>query len=318
MPETVLATPVVVPGGTPNGGASGSDGQNGSGPTSGSGTGGDGNNGGNGNSGGDPHATTDWRTSIPEEFRSSPSLTKFKSPGDLAKSYLELEKMPSLRLPKDGADEKEWEPIYTKLGRPESPDKYEFKRPTLPEGSTYDEALEGDAKKMFFEAGLNTKQAQSLLDKYTASTIARNTAAQTALAEQVGALKKEWGGDWDNNVKTAAAITTEFGGDDLKKLFNDTLVGDHPVMIKAWTAAAKEITRLRAQVTELTKEDTTHIGDNRMAENAQVIEDKIAAIYGNPNHPYNSKTATTKAHDAAVKEMLSLNEQLEVARGDKE
>ncbi len=57
----------------------------------------------------------------------------WKSPQDLFKSYRELEKtlgQDKVVLPKDGADAKEWDAVYNKLGRPDTPDKY-----TAPQGA---------------------------------------------------------------------------------------------------------------------------------------------------------------------------------------
>src|SRR5439155_23792244 len=101
-----------------------------------------------------------------------PSLAGIKDVGSLAKSYVEGQKMigGSLRLPKPDAKpedvDRAWGDIYTKLGRPESAEKYEFKiakemEKFLPEADV--KAFKSAA----FKAGLSTKQAQAVLDHYS-------------------------------------------------------------------------------------------------------------------------------------------------------
>jgi hypothetical protein len=112
----------------------------------------------------------DWRSSIPDDIRGEKSLADIKDVGALAKGYVESQKMigRSIRIPgkdaektdfdafygklrevpgvvymPDGADEAAMGDLYTKLGRPESPDKYQLKRPdNLPEGMVYNESME--------------------------------------------------------------------------------------------------------------------------------------------------------------------------------
>lgn len=117
----------------------------------------------------------------------------WKDPRDLFKSYRELEKTlgaDKIVLPKEGADPKEWDAVYSKLGRPESPDKYKF-----PDG------VDPNAVKMLapelHKLGISQAQAEALakLD------IARQSQAQEQMLAAIKAdsdkamatLEGEWG-----------------------------------------------------------------------------------------------------------------------------
>jgi hypothetical protein len=117
----------------------------------------------------------------------------WKSPQDLYKSYRELETKlgaDKLILPKEGADAKEWDPIYNKLGRPESPDKYKF-----PDGVDADtvKALAPELHKL----GITQTQAEALAK----IDLARSTQAQE---QYVAAVKAD-------SDKTMAKLQDEWG-----------------------------------------------------------------------------------------------------------
>ena len=92
---------------------------------------------------------TSWLDSIPEEFRDKPSFTKYKSLEDFSKGYDNVTKMVgnSVRIPTEESTEEELNEFYTKLGRPDSHEKYSYERPEMPENIPYSE----EAEKEFFK-----------------------------------------------------------------------------------------------------------------------------------------------------------------------
>lgn len=133
----------------------------------------------------------------------------YKSVDDLAKAALSLEGRlgTSLTVPGAEATETEWNTFYSKTGRPEKPDAYEFKRPEgLPADLPYDEALAGNFKKWAHGAGLNGKQAQTLHDQFALAQAEQAKAHVTALTKAVettaDALVKEWGPQDSEGFKT--------------------------------------------------------------------------------------------------------------------
>lgn len=103
-----------------------------------------------------------------------------------------------ISLPGQDAKPEELDKFYSKLGRPDTADKYEFKRPEgLPADLPYSDDLAKAAKPWMHEAGLNSKQAQLVHDKFVTYQADQMKAAQAAVAKSVedthDALVKEWG-----------------------------------------------------------------------------------------------------------------------------
>lgn len=96
-----------------------------------------------------------------------------------------------IKLPKDGEP---LDPVYDRLGRPESPDKYEI---NLPDGTQIDESYVNGAKELAYKIGLNNEQMQALAE-YQATFEAQamqEMQKQTAAQQEADlkALEKEWG-----------------------------------------------------------------------------------------------------------------------------
>ena len=68
--------------------------------------------------------TNDWRENLPEELKNDPTLQNINDPESAAKTLIHQQKMMGNRIPIPKTDEEKAE-LYTKLGRPESADKYE-------------------------------------------------------------------------------------------------------------------------------------------------------------------------------------------------
>ena len=68
-----------------------------------------------------------WKSSISEEFRNDPNIEKFTEIDALAKSYINATRMigqDKVAVPNKNSTEDQWNEVYSKLGRPETPDKY--------------------------------------------------------------------------------------------------------------------------------------------------------------------------------------------------
>lgn len=145
----------------------------------------------------------------------------YKSVEDLAKAAVHQESLlgSSVRRPADDATETEWNAFYSKVGRPEKPDAYEFKRPDgLPSDLPYDEALAGNFKKWAHGAGLNSRQAQTLHDQFALAQAEQAKAHMTELTKAVETtaetLVKDWGPQDSEGFKKKHEMTNRA----LKKL----------------------------------------------------------------------------------------------------
>lgn len=126
---------------------------------------------------------------------------------------------------------------------PVIPEKYEFQ---MPEGMALDtEALskfEPIAKKL----GLDQEKAQEVVDLYAGLKQAEVAKQQETWAKQVGdwaeAVKtdKEIGGQaFESNIKAAQSAIARFGTPELKAALEQTGLGNHPELIRAFTRIGK-------------------------------------------------------------------------------
>lgn len=194
-------------GGTANGGASATGAGN---PPPGSS-----NNGGTGN--GTASTATTWVDALSPELKGFAENKGFKEPSMVLESYRNLEKLQGvppdrlLKLP-EKPDDAEWANVYKRLGRPDKPEDYKLKPGDESESS---KAFVDWAQKTFMEAGLSTKQAETLAAKWNEQSqnyIKQADEAATArLQEQQKNLKKEWGAAYDHQMKVAKEAAHTFG-----------------------------------------------------------------------------------------------------------
>ena len=151
-----------------------------------------------------------WKDSISQEFREDPNISKFTEIDALAKSYINATRMigqDKVAVPNENSTDDQWQEVYGKLGRPESPDKYKL------EANSDVVPLDEGAIKSFAEnahkLGLNNKQAQGILEYYKNSMEGSAQQAridtETAQANAEAELRKEWGGNYDANIKKVNA-----------------------------------------------------------------------------------------------------------------
>lgn len=131
----------------------------------------------------------------------------WKSPEAAAQSAWHLEKLMgadkagrSVIWPKDEADVDGWKQIYSKLGRPETPDGYGL---ALGEGE--DDSYLKHILPSLHQAGVPKAQAAKLFEAHNAylkqfqeQQEAKEVEASNA---QFAALQKEWGGDFEKNCE---------------------------------------------------------------------------------------------------------------------
>lgn len=143
----------------------------------------------------------------------------WKTPSDMLKSYRELEKSFGTRvaLPKD-EDSEAWSNLYSKLGMPDSADKFEV------EG--VDENVKADIQQILFKNHILPKDAKGLIEDYNAFAKAQTEKLQ----EQAKALQEkeleevvnEWGDNSERNREIAKRGAELLGleEDDLNSIEN--------------------------------------------------------------------------------------------------
>ncbi len=127
------------------------------------------------------------------------------------------------------------------------PEAYEWTAPEGFEGELDQEAL-GELEPIARELGLTNEQANKLLSVH-ANAIQRQQEQQQEQVTQTleGWVKElkddsEFGGaNFDANVKTAQKALSAFGSPELTQLLNDTGLGSHPALVKAFHQIGKRI-----------------------------------------------------------------------------
>lgn len=147
-----------------------------------------------------------WMADLSEPLKGSKSLTKFSDDSwkeNLAKSYIELEGKlgNSVQIPGKDAAPDQWEKFFSRIGRPESPEKYELK--DVPDDRA--KVLKAAA----FKAGLNPKQAAELASAIAASDAEQSKSAKDRIDAEYNAavslLKREYGDQYEAKVASAVS-----------------------------------------------------------------------------------------------------------------
>lgn len=159
-----------------------------------------------------------WFAAIPEqEARQHIEAKGYKNPAELALANYNLTKLQRgdptvIGLPGADATPEQMGEFYSKLGRPDAPDGYEFK---FGEGVTPDEGMVSFARSAFHEAGLTPQQAQIVADKWNAYMGEQTESLQTTITRQndqeLAALQTKWGADLDKNKAAGQRAVQSLG-----------------------------------------------------------------------------------------------------------
>jgi len=128
----------------------------------------------------------------------------WNDPSEMAVGYRNLEKLvggEKVPVPKGEADIEGWERVYKALGRPETPEDYKL----------------GDLESasQYHKLGLTARQATGLSAWQDTLKAAQEQKTKQEAAEQrslqLSAVRKEWGAEFDENVRLGKRAVREFG-----------------------------------------------------------------------------------------------------------
>lgn len=243
-------------------------------------------------------ADNDWKSSLPDDIRNDPSMAVIKDVTGLAKTYVHSQKMlggDKIVVPNKYATEQDWRNIFTKLGLPESVDKYEVK---AREGVDTQDGFFVGFKTLAHQAGVLPGQAQKLYDWFETETQKlteqQEAAAQAEAQKQVGALKSEWGQAFDMKVKAAKAVLQKFGDETFHKYLEETGLTNNV-----------QLTKFLSKVGESLAEDTFKgEGQTDGVYTPDEAKKEINKVMGDKKHPYFD--GQHPSHADAVAEMQKL------------
>ena len=232
----------------------------------------------------------DFKTLIPDAYKEEKALQNFQDMDGFVKSYLHSQKLvgaDKIPIPNKYATDEDWNAVYEKLGKPKSPDGYEYnlgKETKLDDNSL--KAFSTEAHKL----GLLPKQAQGIIKYYNdlagASETEANNKAEAARTEAEKNLRKEFGSTYNDRIMAAKKLaTTTFGNEFLNNtiLQDGSKLGDNPTVVKAFADLAAQMS-----------EDNIVKGDAPAYMSTKEINRQIAALqqpgsaYWDKKHPNHS------------------------------
>jgi hypothetical protein len=239
-------------------------------------------------------------------MRGEVAFKDIKDVGGLAKSYLAAQRlvgMDKIPIPK-GDDPKDWDPVFNKLGRPETADKYAFTPPAdLKHFKADDEfvkPLVEEFGKTAHALGLTQKQAAGIFAWYAGASdkamdggISQSTEATQAA---IGELKKEFGAAFQQKIELGHRAVEYFGGKPLKDFLDETGLGDHPVLVRTFAKMGAE----------LGEDKLVGLGNDSNTLTPDEAKAKIAALGRDENWMKDYQDATRPGHRAAVEERTRL------------
>jgi hypothetical protein len=241
-----------------------------------------------------------WKETISEEFRNDPNISKFTEIDALAKSYINATRMigqDKVSVPNENSTDDQWNEVYSKLGRPESADKYKLE--VQSETAPLDEGAIKQFAENAHQLGLNNKQAQGILEFYKNSMEGSVQQAridtETAQANAEQELRKEWGRSYEENIKKAGAVAKANINEDVlnMELKDGTRLGDHPSIIKGF-----------ANIANLMSEDKLVSTDSETVDRGTDYEAEISKIVNDRDGPYWNKSHPD--HDKIVQQVFTL------------
>ncbi len=250
-----------------------------------------------------PTTEVSWRDSLPDDIKGNTSLEKFSDVSTLAKSYINAESMigkDKMVVPGVNTTEDEWNDIYTKLGRPSTPDEYNLEL-ALQEGEVVDDQLFASFKDAAHKNGLSPQQAQGILDYYnnisTQTLNEQSNAGMLAQEQSSRELREEWGRSYDDNLSKASQIGKQYLGEDAFQLqmADGSMLGDNATLIKGL-----------AKLAMVMSEDTL-VGDKDSVTSNAGVQDQLNNLTA-PTSPYWNKS--DPQHDATVQKVYALRQVL--------
>lgn len=164
---------------------------------------------------------------------------------------------PSKTLLTSGESDKVTDPAKpdaaSEPAKPAIPEKYDFSALKLPEGITLNDDIVKAVEPIFQKYGLTQEAAAELVQAHGEALAKVETAAEatreaefkdwmkTNAEQNVAAIRKEWGNDFDGNLKTAQRGLARVFGPEGKKLLDETGLGSHPEFLKAFFTVGKMV-----------------------------------------------------------------------------
>lgn len=168
-------------------------------------------------------AKVPWATLIDDaDARATVEAKGYKNPAELSRAYhnlMQMQRTDRVEVPGKEATPEQLNEFYGKVGRPETPDGYEFK---FADGVTPDDNMVKFARDTFHAAGLSPRQAQLVAEKWNEFAAQADThmteANQTKNDGEIAELQTRMGADLNKNMEAGRRAVQALG-------LSDELIG---------------------------------------------------------------------------------------------
>ncbi len=216
-----------------------------------------------------------FKLGLPEEIRDSAEFDKHKDFASMAKSLVNQSALVGRKmekLPTAESSREEWNEFYEKMGRPKEIAGYDLKHIEGINADEYKESTSAFAQKAH-DLGLSKDVAQQLMSWYEQNEIEKSATQQTqSLEDTVTELRKDWGADYDNNLKNASLVAENLG---ITKDIEEAGLGANPTVLKMLSTIASR-TKEGGFMTNQTSQFTGSI-DDRLKEVGMEIKEAYSS-----------------------------------------
>lgn len=245
----------------------------------------------------------DWKSGLPIEMQSDPSLQHIGSVEGMAKSFINAQKMvgaEKMAVPGSWATDEDWDLVYNKLGRPAESSEYEFEL-----GEDANEGFTDWFRDAAHKSGLSGRQAAQLAEAYQEYSGGALQQSETQLDQHRDTveteLRQEYGGRYQDKMDAANEMLKEFEAPDMTemRMADGTSLGDNPEMVRF-------MVKLSDYIKTEVSEDGLAGRDSRPNVSDSDLQTRISTMTAK-NSPYWEKQHPD--HDRVVSEVLRLREQ---------
>jgi len=183
--------------------------------------------------------TVDWKEGLDPTIKQHPSIQTFKSPGDLAKSWVEAQKLigrDKIPVPGEKATKEDWDIVFERLGRPKDATGYTLPDIKLPEGYPVpNKDFMETFKSKAYELGMLPAQVNGLYQWFMESQINEfnqyGEQRNLERGEAENALRKLWGKAFEQNFTIAEQAVNKYGTEKFIEKLKATGLNNDPDMI---------------------------------------------------------------------------------------
>ncbi len=195
----------------------------------------------------DQTTVVDWREGFDPSVKEHPALKNFKNAGDLAKSWVEAQKLigrDKIPVPGEKATKEDWDTVFERLGRPKDKNGYTIPQVKLPEGyPAPKEEFIGELKAKAHELGLLPAQVSGLYEWFMNNEATTYNQFMTERNGQRGKseteLRKTWGKAFEQNYAIAEQAVNKYGSEQFIEKLKSNGMNNDPDMIKFIADMAK-------------------------------------------------------------------------------